>query len=354
MSEAFCWHFHRGFPMSAMTQRGRFQDKVVVITGASAGVGRATAHAFAQAGARVGLLARPSEGLQEARDELAAYGGKVLALPADVADADQVFAAARLCERSLGPIDIWVNNAMVTTFSPVERIDVAEIRRITEVTYLGYVHGTLAALAGMRERDAGTIVQVGSALAYRSIPLQAGYCGAKHAIRGFTDSLRSELMHAGSRVAVTAVHLPAMNTPQFDWARTHCPSQPRPAGPVYQPQVAARAILKAAEAPQREYWVGAQTPLVILANMLMPGWIDRYLAAQAVEGQATGQPLEKSRPDNLFEPAARGHSTQGSFGDEARSEGLVLSSGAMRAMAMGAVCLAAGLVGAALGGRRRK
>jgi short-subunit dehydrogenase len=333
-------------------QTSNFRDKVVVITGASAGVGRATAKEFARAGAHVGLLARRTEGLEEARAELAGLGsGKVLALPADVADADQVFAAARMCERALGPIDIWINNAMVTTFSTVEHIDAAELRRITEVSYLGYVYGTLAALAQMRPRNQGTIVQVGSALAYRSIPLQAGYCGAKHAIRGFTDSLRTELIHARSRVALTAVHLPAINTPQFDWARTHCPTEPRPAGPVYQPQVAARAIVRAAKSPQREYWVGGQTPLVILANMLMPGWLDRYLAGEAISGQATDRPVPDSRQDNLFEPVEKAHSTAGSFGDEARSSALVLSSTSTRALALGSLCLVAGLVGAGLGSR---
>jgi short-subunit dehydrogenase len=344
--------------MRAVISPGSFQDKVVVVTGASAGVGRATARAFVEAGAHVGLVARPTEGLEQTCAELAALnGGKVVALPADVANAEQVFAAAAQCEQALGAVDIWVNNAMVTVFSTLEKIDAEELRRITEVTYMGYVYGTLAALAQMRRQGSGTIVQVGSALAYRSIPLQAGYCGAKHAIRGFTDSLRTELIHAGSKIALTAVHLPAMNTPQFDWARTHCPTEPRPAGPVYQPQVAARAILRAARAPQREYWVGTQTPLIILANMLMPGWLDRYLAGAAISGQATDRPVHGDRADNLFQPAAGGHGAEGSFGAEARSSALVWSSSTMRAIALGAVCAAAGVIGASLGGRlaaRRK
>jgi short-subunit dehydrogenase len=344
--------------MHAVSSPASFRDRVVVITGASAGVGRATARAFAEAGAHVGLIARPTDGLERTRAELATLsGGKVVALPADVASAGQVFAAAEQCEKELGPVDIWVNNAMVTTFSTVEHIDAEELLRITEVTYLGYVYGTLAALAQMRPRNQGTIVQVGSALAYRSIPLQAGYCGAKHAIRGFTDSLRTELIHAGSRIALTAVHLPAINTPQFDWARTHCPTEPRPAGPVYQPQVAARAILRAARSPQREYWVGAQTPLIILANKLVPGWLDRYLAGEAVSGQATDRPVPKDRRDNLFHPAEGHHETEGSFGAEARSSAMVWSSGTMRALAVGAVCIAAAAIGAGLGARvgaRRK
>jgi short-subunit dehydrogenase len=344
--------------MRAVISPGSFQDKVVVVTGASAGVGRATARAFVEAGAHVGLVARPTEGLEQTRAELAALnGGKVVALPADVANAEQVFAAAAQCEQALGAVDIWVNNAMVTVFSTLEKIDAEELRRITEVTYMGYVYGTLAALAQMRRQGSGTIVQVGSALAYRSIPLQAGYCGAKHAIRGFTDSLRTELIHAGSKIALTAVHLPAMNTPQFDWARTHCPTEPRPAGPVYQPQVAARAILRAARAPQREYWVGTQTPLIILANMLMPGWLDRYLAGKAISGQATDRPVKEDRGDNLFQPVAGGHAAEGSFGAEARNNAWVWSSSTMRAIALGTVCVAAGMIGARLGARlarRRK
>jgi short-subunit dehydrogenase len=332
----------------------RFLGKVVVVTGASAGVGLATARAFVQAGAHVALMARDSKGLERARAELNATNrGRVISLTADVADAGEVFAAAQHSEEVLGPTDIWVNNAMATAFSTVEDIGAAEFRRITEVTYLGYVHGTLAALSHMRARDRGTIVQVGSALAYRSIPLQASYCGAKHAIRGFTDSLRSELIKAKSGIAITAVHLPAVNTPQFAWARTHRGSEPRPAGPVYRPEAAARAILRAARSPKREYWVGMQTPLLIVANMLMPGWLDRYLAANAVEGQSTGQPVQHPRPDNLFTPVTGAHRTEGSFDEEAREKAIVLSSGTARALAVATVSLAAGLTGMALSSLRR-
>src|SRR5690606_8404563 len=211
--------------------------------------------------------------------------------PLDVADAEAVFRAAEECEAQLGPIDVWVNNAMATVFSRVEDLTPEEVRRVTEVTYLGYVHGTMAALRHMRGRDRGVIVQVGSALAYRGIPLQAAYCGAKHAIRGFTDSLRTELHHNGSNIKLTAVHLPAVNTPQFDWARTHEPEAPRPVAPVFKAEAAARAIVHAARYPRREYWLGGSTSLVILANTLLPGFLDRYLAANALEGQHRDEPV---------------------------------------------------------------
>jgi short-subunit dehydrogenase len=334
-----------GYPVRS----DKFLGKVVVVTGASAGVGLATARAFTQSGAHVALMARDSEGLERARAELDALGrGRVIALTADVADAGEVFAAAEHSEEVLGPTDIWVNNAMATAFSTVDDIGAAEFRRITEVTYLGYVHGTLAALSHMRPRDRGTIVQVGSALAYRSIPLQASYCGAKHAIRGFTDSLRSELIRARSGIAITAVHLPAVNTPQFDWARTHRRNEPRPAGPVYRPEAAARAILRAARSPKREYWVGMQTPILILANMLMPGWLDRYLAAKAVEGQSTGQPVQQPREDNLFTPVDGAHRTEGSFEEEAREKALVLSSSTARAAGLATVSVASWVAGKAI------
>jgi short-subunit dehydrogenase len=341
--------------MGSTRQSDRFRGKVVVVTGASAGVGRATARAFAESGAHVCLIARDPEGLEQTRRELEMLNrGRIAALTADVADAGELFAAAQHCEETLGPIDIWVNNAMATTFSTVDEIGAAEFQRITEVTYLGYVYGTLAALSHMRERDRGTIVQVGSALAYRSIPLQSSYCGAKHAIRGFTDALRSELIRDKSGIAVTAVHLPAINTPQFDWARTHRRTEPRPAGPVYQPEAAARAILRAAHKPKREYWVGAQTPLVILGNMLMPGWLDRYLAADAIDGQSTGRPLPELRPDNLFTPVEGLHRTDGSFSDEARAKAVVISGATARGLALATVSVAAGLTGMAVSSLRRR
>ncbi len=292
---------------------------VVVITGASAGIGRATAHRFARAGARIGLIARDRESLEEVRQEVERMGGTAFVAPADVADANAVFAAADAIAGHFGAIEIWINDAMVTVFSPVWEMSPDEFRRVTDVTYLGFVHGTMAALRHMRPRNRGTIVQVGSALAYRGIPLQAAYCGAKHAMRGFTDSLRGELLHAGSAVRLTVVELPAVNTPQFDWARTHMPRQPRPVPPVVQPEAVARAIFRAALRPEREYWVGWTTVKAILANMLLPRALDHYLASMAVSGQETRLPVATGRRDNLLQPVRELHRTRGSFGSEASS-----------------------------------
>lgn len=327
------------------------KGRVVVITGASAGVGRASARAFARAGARVALIARDPEGLESARAEIASFGGQAIAFAADVADADAIFAAARDCEAQLGPIDFWVNNAMATVFSPITDLSPDEVRRVTEVTYLGCVHGTMAALRHMGPRNRGVIVQVGSALAYRGIPLQAAYCAAKHAMRGFTDSLRTELRHANSGIQVTMVHLPAINTPQFDWARTHRKMLPRPVAPVYKPTVAANAVLRAARDPRREYWLGGMTPLMILANMLFPGLLDRHLANSAVEGQERPQKVPAGRPDNLFKPLSGAHRTDGAFSGEARSHGSLMPAPQTRVGAAVGACLVAGLVGVALGTR---
>src|SRR5689334_10672484 len=235
----------------------------IVITGASAGVGRATAHYCARQGARLGLIARDREALEETRQEVLRLGGDAVAVATDVADAEAVFAALHTIEAQYGPIDVWINNAMVTVFGPLWTLTPEEFRRVTEVTYLGVVHGTMAALASMRPRNRGHIIQVGSALAYRGIPLQAAYCGAKHGIRGMTDSLRSELLHAGSDVKITMLELPAVNTPQFDWARTHMPRQPRPVAPIVQPEVIARAIGAAIQSAAREYWIGWSTLKVV-------------------------------------------------------------------------------------------
>ena len=295
--------------------------ETVVITGASAGVGRATARAFARRGARLGLIARGSNGLDAAAAEAKAAGVEALALPADVADADAVENAARQVESALGPVDIWINCAMATIFAPVHEITPDEFRRATEVTYLGYVYGTMAALNRMRPRDYGTIVQVGSALAYRAIPLQSPYCGAKHAIRGFTDSLRSELLHDRSRVRITMVQLPALNTPQFDWARNKMPYRPQPMPPIYQPRVAADAIVYAAHARRREVRVGTSTMLAILANKLVPGILDRLLAHRGYTGQLTREKADPSAPDNLFEPLAGDHGASGRFDATARTSG---------------------------------
>jgi short-subunit dehydrogenase len=284
------------------TNRG----KVVVVTGASAGVGRAVVAEFARQGAHIGLIARGRERLEAAKRQVEELGGKALVLPTDVADAEQVEYAAERTEQELGPIDIWVNDAMTTIFAPFLEITPAEFKRATEVTYLGQVYGTMAALKRMHARNRGTIVQVGSALAYRSIPLQSPYCGAKHAIVGFTDSIRSELIHDKSAVHITAVMLPAMNTPQFSWCRTRLPRHPQPVPPIFQPEVAARAIVWAASHKRREVYVGFPTVKAIYGNELAPAFADRYLAKHAFDGQQTSQPVSADRPDNLFEPVAGG------------------------------------------------
>src|SRR4051812_15135435 len=268
---------------------------VVVIAGASAGVGRATAQEFARRGARIGLIARNAAALDAAKREVEALGGTAVACVADVSHADQVEAAASAIEAQFGAIDIWVNNAMVTIVSPVHELKPEEIEHATAVTYLGTVYGTLAALKRMLPRNKGTIVQVGSALSYRAIPLQAPYCGAKFAIRGFTDSLRSELEHDRSRVHITMVQMPALNTPQFDWCKTRMPHQPQPVPPIFQPEVAARAIVWAAHHRRREVWVGGSTLKAIWANKLIPGFIDRYLAAKGYHSQQTDQPVHADR-----------------------------------------------------------
>lgn len=289
----------------------------VVVTGASAGVGRAVSRAFAGRGASVALLARGEDGLEAAAKDVDAAGGRPLALLVDVADSEAVEAAADKVERTLGPIDVWVNNAMLSVFAPVHELTADEVRRVTEVTYLGSVHGTLAALARMRDRDRGTIVQVGSALAHRAIPLQAAYCGAKHAIEGFTESLRCELRHDRSRVRVTMVQLPAINTPQFEWVRTRLPGHPQPVPPIYQPDVAARAVLWAAHHAPRELSVGRSTALALVANRIAPGLLDRYLARAGYDSQQLAEPVDPNRPDNLLEPRPGDHGAHGRFDDRA-------------------------------------
>jgi len=293
--------------------RSNGKPKVVVVTGASAGVGRAVVREFARHGSRVGLIARGLDGLEGARHEVEAAGSEALVLPADVSDADAVEAAAERVEHEFGPIDVWVNNAMVSVFSPVARMTAEEFRRVTEVTYLGFVHGTLSALKRMKPRDRGTIVQVGSSLCYRGIPLQSAYCGAKHAVQGFTESLRCELIHDDSNVRVTMVHLPATNTPQFDWSRSRMPRRAQPVPPIYQPEVAARAIYYAAHHYRREWNVGWITDVVLAGNALLPGVGDHYLAANGYESQMTSEPERRERPDNLYEPLPGDHGAHGRF-----------------------------------------
>jgi NAD(P)-dependent dehydrogenase (short-subunit alcohol dehydrogenase family) len=287
--------------------------QVVVITGASAGVGRATVRAFARQGADIGLLARGSDGLEAARREVEAAGGRGLVLPVDVAHADEVEAAAGRVERELGPIDVWINNAMVSVFSPVRELTAEDIHRVTEVTYLGVVYGTLAALKRMLPRDRGAIIQVGSALAYRGIPLQAAYCGAKHAVQGFTESLHCELLHDKSRVHVSMVNLPAMNTPQFDWVKSRLPRKPQPVPPIYEPELAADAIVWAASHRRREISVGGTTVAAIWGDKIASGLFDRYLARTGYDAQQTDQPADPRRRDNLWNPLPGDHGAHGRF-----------------------------------------
>ena len=292
-------------------------SEVVVITGASAGVGRALVREFAKRQARIGLIARGEERLQEAAREVASLGGTALAFPIDVADPEKVESAADRAERELGPIDIWINNAMTTVFAPFVQITPAEFKRVTEVTYLGFVYGTMSALRRMRPRNRGTIVQVGSALAYRSIPLQSAYCGAKHAIVGFTDSIRSELIHDQSAIHLTVVHLPAMNTPQFSWCRAKLPKHPQPVPPIYQPEVAAAAIYHAAHRRQREVLVGFPTVKAIYGQEIAPGLADRFLGQTGYESQQMDEVIAPGRRDNLFEPVPGSWSSHGIFGAQA-------------------------------------
>jgi NAD(P)-dependent dehydrogenase (short-subunit alcohol dehydrogenase family) len=300
--------------------------RVVAITGASAGVGRATARAFARDGASIGLIARGRERLEAAADEIRSLGCRAVPIEADVADADQVEAAAARIEEELGPIDVWVNNAMATVFAPLGETTPEEFRRATEVTYLGSVWGTMAALRRMRPRDAGTIVQAGSALAYRGIPLQAAYCGAKHALQGFLESVRAELGHEGSSVHVTMVQLPALNTPQFTWSRAKLPRSPQPVPPIYQPEVAADAIVWAAAHPRRELMVGWPTVKAIVGNAIAPAVADRYLARSGYDAQQTDEPIEPGRPDNLFDPVPGDQAARGPFDDESRERSLQLQA----------------------------
>ena len=295
--------------------------EVAVITGASAGVGRATVREFARRGAWIGLIARGRDGLTAAAREVEALGGKALVLPVDVANADDIENAAAAVEKELGPIDIWVNNAMASVFSPIKEMASDEFKRVTEVTYLGYVYGTLAALRRMLPRDRGIIIQVGSALAYRGIPLQAAYCAAKHAIQGFVDSLRCELMHDKSRVRVTMIEMPALNTPQFGWVKSRLPRKAQPVPPIFQPEVAAEAIVYASHNARRELYVGMPTVGVISVNKVFPGLLDHYLAHTGYDSQQYDGAEDRHRPHNLFEPvdATEDHGAHGDFDARAHS-----------------------------------
>lgn len=300
--------------------RGRLHGRGIFITGASSGVGRATARLFGEHGARVALAARNVKALENAANEVRLAGGEALIVPLDVSDDDAVQRAADRVAHRWGGIDVWVNNAMISVFSPVWKTTADEYRRVTQVTYLGYVHGTLAALRHMMPRREGVIVQVGSALAYRSIPLQSAYCAAKAAIRGFTDSLRSELIHEGLEgIRLSMVHLPALNTPQFEVVRTRLPRHPQPVPPIYQPEVAARAIVNAAIRPRREVWVGTSVVKAIVGQRIIPGWLDRYLANHAWDEQQTDEPLYGVRDDNLWQPPTEDLGAHGIFDGESAS-----------------------------------
>jgi short-subunit dehydrogenase len=296
--------------------------EVVVITGASAGVGRATARVFAQRGAHIGLLARGREGLEGARREIETAGGQALVCPVDVAHAEKVEAAAGMVEDRFGPIDIWINNAMVSVFSPIKKMLPDEFKRVTEVTYLGYVYGTLAALRRMLPRDHGVIVQVGSALAYRGIPLQSAYCGAKHAIQGFTDALRCELLHDRSNVKVVEVQMPALNTPQFSWVKSRLPRKPQPMPPIFQPEIAADAIYWAAHQNRSQVYVGWPTVKAVVGNKIAPRFADWYLARTGYNSQQTNEPAEPDRLDNLWDALPNDYGAHGSFDARSKSHSL--------------------------------
>lgn len=297
-------------------------NEVVVITGASAGVGRATVQAFAKRKARIGIIARDRTRLETVRQEAESLGGKVFIFSADVAYADQVEAAAEAIETELGPIDIWINNAMVSVFSPAKEMTADEYKRVTEVTYLGYVYGTLSALKRMLPRDRGIIIQVGSALAYRGIPLQSAYCGAKHAIQGFTESVRSELIHDKSRVKISMVQLPAMNTPQFSWVKSRLPRKPQPVPPIYQPEVGADAIVWATDHYRREWYIGWPTVFAIIGNRIIPGMGDWHLARKGYDSQQYNGMVDPNRPNNLYNPVLGNYGAHGDFDHLAHSTSL--------------------------------
>ncbi|MCA1712910.1 MAG: SDR family oxidoreductase [Actinobacteria bacterium] len=325
--------------------------RTVVVTGASAGVGRATARLFAERGDTVCLIARGHDGLAGAAADVEAAGGRALVLPCDVADAEAVEGAAAQAEEQAGPIDVWVNSAMATVFSPAADLTAEEFRRVTEVTYLGSVHGILSALKRMRPRNAGTIVQVGSALAYRGIPLQSAYCGSKHALRGFCSSVRAELVHDRSDVWISEVHMPALNTPQFRLSRSHMPRKAQPVPPIFQPEVAARAVLYASEHRRRTIWVGAPTAGTVIGGTVAPRLMDLFLGRTNYDAQQIDEPEEQSRPDNLWSPVPGDHGAHGPYDDRAHPRSAFLALSTHRPLA--ALSAVAGAGAVALARRRR-
>ncbi|MGC2215314.1 MAG: SDR family oxidoreductase [Silvibacterium sp.] len=332
------------------------RSPVVVVTGASAGLGRAIAHGFAKRGAKLGLLARNPEALAAAKQECEDLGGESIFIPTDVSDAEAVERAASQIEQKLGLIDIWVNDAMVSVFSPVKEMEASDYKRVTDVLYLGFVHGTLAALRRMLPRDRGTIIQIGSALAYRSIPLQSAYCACKHAINGFTDSLRCELYHDGSNVKITAVQMPAMNTTQFDWVKNRMPDNTQPVPPIFEPEIAAEVVVAAgfAKSPRREYWVGSPTVAAIVAQKFIPGSLDMYLGKTGYKSQQiASEPRDPNAPNNLYEYVPGVHSARGKFDDQSkRTSAEVYVSLHREWFALGALAVAG--LGAALWGTWRR
>lgn len=326
--------------------------EVVVVTGAAGGVGRAIAHAFAKRGAHVALLARGEGALEDVRREVKSFGGRGLVVPTDVAEADHVEAAAQRVEEELGPIDVWVNDAMATVFARFKDTSPEEFTRATQVTYLGAVYGTMAALSRMLERDRGTIVQVGSALSYRAIPLQAAYCGAKFGMRGFTDSLRTELMADRSNVWVTMVQLPGVNTPQFNWCRSKLPKHPMPVPPIYQPEIPAEAVYYAAHHRRREIWVGYSTLQAIIGNKLSPRLADLYLARTGIRSQQMDDvPVPSDRPDNLFAPVDEKAATHGRFDQQAKQRSPQLWANTHRPLVTGVLAGGLAALGLARGSR---
>jgi NAD(P)-dependent dehydrogenase (short-subunit alcohol dehydrogenase family) len=332
------------------------QPLVVVITGSSAGLGRAIAHGFAKRGAHIGLIARNPEALEAAKQECEALGGQALVLPVDVSDAEAVDAAASTVEQHFGPIDVWVNDAMVSVFSPVKEMEASDYKRVTDVLYLGFVHGTLAALKRMLPRDRGTIIQIGSALSYRSIPLQSAYCACKHAINGFTDSLRCELHHDNSKVNITAVQMPAMNTTQFDWVKNRLPNDTQPVPPIYEPELAAEVVVAAgfARYPRREYWVGTPTVMAIVGQKFVPGLLDRYLGKTGYKSQQIpNEPKNPDAPNNLYNYVPGKHSARGKFSDRSTMTSIEVSVVLNRDwLAMGAAVLCT-IVGATIIAKRK-